>query len=190
MTPAMAPSMSASVGWGLAASRAAALMIWPDWQYPHWGTSSSAQAAWTFWPSGVAPMASMVTIFLPAAAETGVLHERMGWPSMCTVQAPHSAMPQPNLVPVIPRVSRMTHSSGVSGSTSTLWAWPLTSRLIMGSSHVAGLKWRHHMPRPPRKYRGRERQAAVGCDAGGSITMGYGHRGSGWHPPAAEGGES
>ena len=42
----------------------------------------------------------MVVIFLPCAAETGVTHERVAWPSMCTVQAPHSAMPQPNLVPV------------------------------------------------------------------------------------------
>ena len=37
----------------------------------------------------------------------------------CTVQAPHCAMPQPYLVPVMPSVSRSTHSSGVSGSTST-----------------------------------------------------------------------
>ena len=31
----------------------------------------------------------MVVTFLPAAAETGVWHERTGWPSRCTVQAPH-----------------------------------------------------------------------------------------------------
>jgi hypothetical protein len=42
----------------------------------------------------------------------------MATPSMCTVQAPHWAMPQPNLVPVKPSVSRSTHSNGVSGSTS------------------------------------------------------------------------
>ena len=30
---------------------------------------------------------------------TGVMHERAGFPSTCTVQAPHSAMPQPNFVP-------------------------------------------------------------------------------------------
>ena len=28
---------------------------------------------------------------------------------MCTVQAPHSAIPQPNFVPVMPNVSRRTH---------------------------------------------------------------------------------
>ena len=36
--------------------------------------------------------------------------ERIGVPSRCTVQAPHWAMPQPNLVPVMPRTSRSTHS--------------------------------------------------------------------------------
>jgi hypothetical protein len=41
-------------------------------------------------------------IFLPAAADTGVTQERIGWPSRCTVQAPHRATPQPNLVPVRP----------------------------------------------------------------------------------------
>ena len=38
----------------------------------------------------------------------------------CTVQAPHCAMPQPYFVPVMPMLSRITHSSGVSGSMSTL----------------------------------------------------------------------
>ena len=36
-----------------------------------------------------------------------------------TEQAPHCARPQPYLVPVSPRSSRMTHSSGVSASAST-----------------------------------------------------------------------
>src|SRR5215213_6674029 len=56
----------------------------------------------------------------------GVTHERAGFPSTCTVQAPHSAMPQPNFVPVMPRTSRKTQSSGVSSSTSTLCVRPLT----------------------------------------------------------------
>ena len=38
-----------------------------------------------------------------------------GWPLIWTVQAPHCAMPQPNLVPVIPSVSRRTHSRGICG---------------------------------------------------------------------------
>ena len=57
---------------------------------------------------------SIVTTFLPAARRTGVTHDRTASPSRWTVQAPHRAMPQPNLVPVRPSVSRMTHSSGVS----------------------------------------------------------------------------
>src|SRR6185369_11787119 len=43
-------------------------------------------------------------------------------PSTCTVQAPHRPCPQPNLVPVKPSSSRITQSSGVSGS-----AWALTA---------------------------------------------------------------
>ena len=56
----------------------------------------------------------------------GVMQERVATPSTCTVQAPHSAMPQPNFVPVMPSTSRSTQSSGVSPSTSTLCVVPLT----------------------------------------------------------------
>src|SRR5436190_911915 len=61
----------------------------------------------------------MVVTFLPSTLEIGVEHERTATPSTCTVQAPHSAMPQPYLVPVKPMVSRSTQSRGVSGDTST-----------------------------------------------------------------------
>ena len=74
---------------------------------------------------GMVPSAdrpSMVVTFLPATLETGVMQERVASPLMCTVQAPHSAMPQPNFVPVMSRVSRSTHSKGICGSTSTVWA--------------------------------------------------------------------
>jgi len=40
-------------------------------------------------------------IFFPATLETGVMQERVASPLMCTVQAPQSAMPQPNFVPVM-----------------------------------------------------------------------------------------
>src|SRR6267143_1933633 len=125
MFPDMAASISPSVGLGLAASNAVADMIWPDWQYPHCGTSSSIQACWIFLPAGVAPMASIVVMRLPAAAETGVMQERTGLPSRWIVHAPHKARPQPNFVPVIPSTSRSTQSNGVSSSTSTLRALPL-----------------------------------------------------------------
>ena len=61
---------------------------------------------------------------------TGVMQERTATPSTCTVQAPHSAMPQPNFVPVMPSTSRNTHSSGVSPSTSTLRSTPLTLMVV------------------------------------------------------------
>jgi len=57
---------------------------------------------------------SMVVMNFPSTARSGSTQERVAAPSMCTMQAPHNAMPQPNLVPVIPRWSRSTHNSGVS----------------------------------------------------------------------------
>ena len=38
--------------------------------------------------------------------DTGVMQERIAWPSMCTVQAPHCASPQPNLGLFKPMSSR------------------------------------------------------------------------------------
>src|SRR4051794_17942753 len=78
-------------------------------------------------------VASMVVIFLPAAAEMGVTHERMAFPSRCTVQAPHRAAPQPNLVPVIPSVSRSAQRMGVPGSASSVWFRPLMLSVLMVS---------------------------------------------------------
>src|SRR2546429_7788905 len=123
--------MSASLGWAFLATSAAADMIWPDWQYPHCTTSRANHACCTFLPAGVSPIASMVVIRLLATALTGVTHERIGCPSRCTVHAPHSAMPQPNLVPVKPTTSRSTHRIGISAGTSTVWSLPLMLRVIM-----------------------------------------------------------
>src|SRR4029077_6009204 len=103
MLPLIALSMSASAGFGLDFSSAVADMICPDWQYPHCGTSSVTQAAWIFLPSDVLPIASIVVTFLPATVDTGAMQERIAVPSTWTVQAPHSAMPQPNFVPVMLR---------------------------------------------------------------------------------------
>src|SRR5919109_480279 len=50
------------------------------------------------------------------SAATGSEQDRNGFPSRKTVHAPHWAIPQPNLVPIRPSVSRSTHSSGVLGS--------------------------------------------------------------------------
>src|SRR5262249_37700406 len=58
----------------------------------------------------------------------GIEHDRVATPSMWTVHAPHSAMPQPYFVPVRPSASRSTHRSGVSGSTSISCGCPLIVR--------------------------------------------------------------
>src|SRR4051812_32741634 len=56
---------------------------------------------------------------------SGVTQERTASPSRCTVQAPHSALPQPNLVPTSCISPRSTHSKGVSGSALTVEVLPL-----------------------------------------------------------------
>src|SRR5215470_13954009 len=75
----------------------------------------------------------MVVTDLPSIRDTGVAQARVAWPSMCTVQAPHDAMPQPNLVPVSLRCSRRTQSSGVLGSTPSSLRTPLTVKATMRS---------------------------------------------------------
>jgi len=57
--------------------------------------------------------------------------ERAAAPSICTVQAPHSAMPHPNFVPVMFSVSRKTQSSGISGGTLTVCDLPFSYKKLM-----------------------------------------------------------
>src|ERR1035441_9757997 len=78
---------------------------------------------------------SMVVIFLPATAEMGVTQDRTGWPSMWTVQAPHNDMPHPNLVPVMPSVSRKTQSSGMAETASTDCGLPFKVNLTAGTAY-------------------------------------------------------
>src|SRR5581483_10508809 len=82
----------------------------------------------------------MVVTLFPATVEIGVTHDRIGCPLICTVQHPHSAIPQPNLVPVIPSVSRKTHNSGICGETSTVCCLPFrvkeTAILVLLSSQM------------------------------------------------------
>src|ERR1700730_6862090 len=60
------------------------------------------------------------------------MQERVASPSTWTVQAPHSATPQPYFVPTSPSSSRRYQSSGVDGSPSNDCSWPLTRNLTMG----------------------------------------------------------
>src|SRR6266581_3148295 len=76
-------------------------------------------------------MASMVVMAWPTAAPTGITQARLGMPSRCTVQAPQSATPQPNLVPFMPSRSRKTHSRGMSGDASTVCDLPLILSVTM-----------------------------------------------------------
>src|SRR5678816_2507375 len=122
----MPASMSASVGFGLSFRRAATAMIMPDWQKPHCGTWYSSQACCTLWRVPPVARPSMVVICLPSAAATGITQDRTAAPSRCTVHAPHCATPQPYFVPVRPACSRIAHSRGVLGLTSTSRALPLT----------------------------------------------------------------
>src|SRR6478735_4438703 len=62
----------------------------------------------------------------------------MGLPSMWTVQTPQRPIPQPYFVPVNPTCSRITHRSGVSGSTSILYDLPLTVSSIICVFSLAG----------------------------------------------------
>src|SRR4051794_16781419 len=69
-------------------------------------------------------------------------HERMTSPLMCTEHAPHCATPQPYFVPVRPTCSRITQSSGVSGSTATSRTLPLMLSLAIGASLALGRRYR------------------------------------------------
>src|SRR5438270_8307909 len=81
----MPASTSAAVGFGFLRRSATAVMIWPDWQYPHCGTCSAIQACCTGWLRS-AESPSIVVIFLLAVAEMGKLQERCGSPFTCTVR--------------------------------------------------------------------------------------------------------
>src|SRR5262249_29013216 len=54
------------------------------------------------------------------------MQERIGWPSRCTVQAPHCASPQPKCGLLRPMSLRNAYSSGMSGSASITWVLPFT----------------------------------------------------------------
>src|SRR5271169_3344945 len=54
------------------------------------------------------------------------MHDRIALPFSCTVQAPQRAIPQPNFVPVSPKMSRRYHNSGRLGSPSKMRSIPFT----------------------------------------------------------------
>src|SRR3954451_18620420 len=78
----------------------------------------------------------MVVTDLPAISDTCVWQEKARLPSMCTMQAPHNPVPQPNLVPVSLRSSRMTHSSGVAAGASVAAGLPFTMKFVAIASSL------------------------------------------------------
>src|SRR6266566_5747036 len=121
----------------------------PGWQYPHCGTAAAIHASLT--AVATSPdRPSMVVMVLPAASPAMTEQERAASPSISTVQAPHHAWPQPNLVPVSFSSSRKAQSSGVCGSTSRWRGWPLTFNVIMialrsGGAHSAAGRPNFHL---------------------------------------------
>src|ERR1700689_3883695 len=96
-------------------------------------TSMSSHAFCTRLPVAELPTPSIVVMLLWPMLPMDRTHDRTATPSRCTVQAPHCAMPQPNLVPVIPSRSRSTHSNGTSGGASTVFDSPFIFRVIINS---------------------------------------------------------
>src|SRR5262245_41158639 len=76
----------------------------------------------------------MVVMLALPTEETGVMHDRRASPSMRTVQAPHWALPHPNLVPLRSSPSRSAQRSGMSSGASTVRTCPFTLSL--------NFKWR------------------------------------------------
>src|SRR6516164_4210669 len=76
---------------------------------------------------GVESPSSVTTFCCAVSEDSGVTHERTALPSMCTVQAPHCASPQPKRGPCSARLSRSAYRSGISGSSMLIWTGlPLT----------------------------------------------------------------
>src|SRR5262250_1141380 len=70
----------------------------------------------------------------PATSRIALTQDRIASPFLWTVQAPQSAMPQPNFVPVRFNSSRRYHSNGISGSPLNERSTPLTLSWIIFSS--------------------------------------------------------
>src|SRR3546814_3172224 len=73
-----------------------------DTLFPYTTLFRSSHACCKAAPCGVWPIASIVVTELSPMLSTAVMQDRVAAPPTCTVQAPHSAWPQPNLVPVMP----------------------------------------------------------------------------------------
>jgi len=88
-------------------------------QNPHWSAWVCWNARWGGCSGSASPASpSTVRSERPSAWIASIRHERIGSPSSCTVQAPHTPCSHPTLVPVSPAWWRMKSDSSVRGSTS------------------------------------------------------------------------
>ena len=125
--PSIQARISASLGSGFRFSRSATAMIMPGVEKPFWAAKSRQKASWIGCRLPSAPaIPSMVVTSWPAACGARTRQLFTAAPSRWTVQAPHSPVSQPILVPVRPSRSRSTSTSSDRGSTSTVRVVPLT----------------------------------------------------------------
>src|SRR2546426_2924607 len=129
------------------------------------------KARWRGWSRSTVPRPSIVVMRPFATAETGVTHERVGFPSTRTVQAPHWARPHPNFGPFNARSFLRMYRSGASGSTVTVLVSPFTRsvKLAMVPSAVWARPWIPSSGREDRMIHG----VAVRCpERPGAATAG------------------
>jgi hypothetical protein len=137
--PIMYSRTSSGVGEGVSASSAVAATTWPGVQMPHWKPPHSRKARCTrdSSPSGPASP-STVVISRSATMPTGTRQADISRPSTRMLQAPHTPTPHPSLVPVRPRSSRRTSSTGRAGGVRTDRVRPLTVTVIGSSVPLVG----------------------------------------------------
>src|SRR5258706_13926445 len=97
-----------------------------------------SHADWTACPTRPCNPSMGVTLRFATDA-SGSRHENVASPSRWTVHARQSVLPHPNFVPVMPRWSRSTQSTGVSEDASTETLLPLSWNRVM--EFLAGGYW-------------------------------------------------
>src|SRR6478736_924193 len=142
---------SSSVGSGFSSRYAVMVVRNPGVQNPHWRPWHSVNACCTGLirpASGARP--STVVITWSWAVTANIRHERIGWPSTRTVQAPHTPCSQPTWVPVSSRSwrrkSERRRRAGTAAvrrtpltETVTSWGVSLVVSVMAGSCAVGGL---------------------------------------------------
>ena len=127
----------------------------PGVQKPHCSPWHSANACCTgLIASGSLPMPSTVVIAWACADTANIRHERIGWPSTSTVQAPHTPCSQPTCVPVRARSWRRKSDSSRRAGARAERTTPLTRTRMSSSGSGVG------SPRPPRAHAARAAHAA------------------------------